>query len=150
MALPMGVIEALHAKDVSEAARLLTAVPDPAAIRTRSGMSLLHLVYLACHCNCWLEMTRMLVEQYHCDMNARDAQGQTTLHYAVSFFGPDTSKDQMEVAAYLVSTKNCNLDGEDKYGNTPLHLACQNGNSDMVKLLLDTQKCDVNCRGGKW
>ena len=37
------LVRALQKKDVSEVARLLTAVPDPAAIRTEHGVSLLHL-----------------------------------------------------------------------------------------------------------
>ena len=66
------LVRALQKKDVSEVARLLTAVPDPAAIRTEHGVSLLHL---ACIHNGCLEVTRMLVEQYHCDINARDHLG---------------------------------------------------------------------------
>ena len=146
LALPKAVpiselLRVLQNKDVSEAARLLTAVPDPAAIRTELyGMSLLHL---ACR-NGVLEMTRMLVQQYHCDINARDDQGQTPLHCAVKWFAPHTTrKDQEAVVTYLVRIKNCNLVSKDEDGNTPLHEACYQGNSEIVKLLLNTGQCDV-------
>lgn len=54
----------------------------------------------------------------------------TALHYA-AFWG------SFDVALYLIDNYSFNIDSEDYWGWTPLHVAVMNGQTKMVKLLLE-------------
>jgi len=60
------------------------------------------------------------VEQYHCDPESRDKDGDTLLHEACC-------KGHLDVVRYLVSERGCSTACENKHGNTPLYVACRDG-----------------------
>jgi ankyrin repeat protein len=62
------------------------------------------------------------------DVNARDADGTTALHWAVRW-------DDLETAALLIRA-GANPDAPNEYGITPLFLACTNRSAPMVAKLL--------------
>ena len=43
----------------------------------------------------------------------------------------------------------CDVNRQDEAGNTPLHMACQNGNTHMVRYLVEERKCDFNVANNK-
>ena len=63
------------------------------------------------------------------DVNARQVDGMTALHWAVYH-------DDAETAALLVRA-GANVTVENRYGVSPLSVAATNGNADVVTLLLD-------------
>lgn len=63
-----------------------------------------------------LEMTKMLVEEYHLDVDCQDKDGNTPLHCAIG-------KERDEVVKYLLR-KKANLFIENGKGITPLTLLC--------------------------
>lgn len=101
------------------------------------------------------------------DINAADEAGRNVLMYGIQSgkvasvryliqLGADTSmtdnenrtaKDYANIAGHIHLFEEL---GErekterDVYGNTPLHLACENGQSEMVKMILKKSKADIN------
>jgi uncharacterized protein len=82
---------------------------------------------------------RALLKQ-NADVNAPQADGMTALHWAAYL-------DDLETVKLLTAA---NVNATNRYGVTPLSLACQNGNAEMVELLL-AQGADPNTtlRGGE-
>ena len=74
------------------------------------------------------------------DGNARQADGMTALHWAAYL-------DDLETARLLSAA---DVKAMNRYGVTPLTLACQNGNAEMVNLLLDRgADANTSLRGGE-
>src|SRR5262249_29683008 len=71
---------------------------------------------------------RRLLQQSGIEVNARDADGATALHWAVY------NDDEAAVRALLNAGAKANLPTE--YGIVPLALAAQNGNGTLADLLL--------------
>ena len=63
------------------------------------------------------------------DVNARQADGMTALHWAVYH-------DNEEIVDRLL-TAGAFVDVQNRYGVTPLSVACQNGNGEIVETLLE-------------
>ena len=76
------------------------------------------------------------------DVNARQVDGMTALHWAAY-------QDDFETAKLLIAA-GANVSATNRYGVAPLSLACQNGNGALVELLLD-RGADANTtlRGGE-
>ena len=76
------------------------------------------------------------------DVNARQVDGMTALHWAVYH-------DDAETAALLVRA-GANVTVENRYGVSPLSVAATNGNADVVTLLLDAgANANTALRGGE-
>jgi len=73
-----------------------------------------------------------------CDRNAKNGDGQTPLHVAVS---------SNEKSLWLLNHK-VDVNAKDKNGQTPLHLVVASGNTNAIQLLLDF-KADVNATDSK-
>jgi ankyrin repeat protein len=79
------------------------------------------------------------------DVNAREVDGTTPLHWAVR-------SDDMETAALLLGGR-ANPNALNRYGVTPLSLAARNGNAAMLELLLkhgaDVKAADAAASDGQ-
>ncbi len=108
------------------------------------------------------------------DVNGKDSDGWTTLHYAARYAhvvdvvtllldrGADVNaKDKyrdftalhhaaesghVDVAALLID-RGADMNGKDVYGWTPLHYAVENEHADVADLLID-RGADVKIKGG--
>ena len=65
-------------------------------------------------------MTRRLVEQYHCDPESRDNDGDAPLYLA-------SCKGHVHIVRYFVSDQGCSTACQNKNGDTLLHVACVEG-----------------------
>jgi ankyrin repeat protein len=91
--------------------------------RTRDGSTALHL---AVRLTEWMHITyksvkfdeivKWLVEEKELDLNAKDDNGATPLHYAAA-------DGQVEVTKILVKQRELDLNARDNIGATPLHYA---------------------------
>ena len=164
------LLYACHRRDVVEVQRLLPQVRNPADVTDWDEKTLLHY---SCR-NGWLDMTRRLVEQYHCDPERRDGRGgDTPLHvacragdvdivrYLVSEQGCSTAcqnnngdtllhvaccEGRVDIVRYLVSEQGCSTACQNKYGDTPLHVACREGHVHIVRYLVSEQGCSTACQ----
>lgn len=87
------------------------------------------------------------------DLNAKDTDGRTPLHYLAI----NSTADESLYKCYLES--NCDINVQDNDGKTPLHFACEGTNDDAMAELLrygadlniedddgNTALCDVGCQ----
>jgi ankyrin repeat protein len=78
----------------------------------------------------------------HADVNARQVDGMTALHWAAHL-------DDLETARLLVKA-GADVKATNRYGVTPLSLACENGNTEFVDLLLaGGADANTTLRGGE-
>ena len=84
----------------------------------------------------WLDVTRKLVEQYHCDPDSKDKDGNTPLHVACRVGHSD-------IVRYLVGEMGGSAACENEYGNTPLLEASKNQHLDVVEILLTAHDCST-------
>ena len=101
-------------------------------IKASDGMCTVHV---ACQ-NGNLEMIKILYERYNINLNIKDYNGATTLHYASNF-------GDCKLVAYLLS--NGAQIVQDKFGNTPLHDAAIGGNIECARYLVGSN-CDPSLR----
>ena len=69
---------------------------------------------------------------------------------ASSFRSACQSKD-FDIAVRILSSKRFNprwLSLKDEYSCTPLHYACQSGNVQLVRILIEKYHCDRESKGG--
>ena len=78
------------------------------------------------------------MEQYHCDPESRDCDGDTPLHEACR-------SGHLDVVRYLVSESGCSTARQNKNGYTLLLVACRNRCRAVVELLLTAQDCSTAC-----
>ena len=85
-----------------------------------------------------LDLLKMLVNDYGGNIDYKDSMNRTPLYFAC-VNGHDN------VVKYLAS-----LSWDDNYrdeeGNSYLHAACISGNKDVLNILINDLKCDVNCQ----
>ena len=86
----------------------------------------------------WLDVTRRLAEQYHCDPESRDVLGDTPLHVACR-------EGHVDIVRYLVGEQGCSTACQNKDGDTPLHEACKKGHLAVVEILLKGKDCNIAC-----
>ena len=159
------ILDAFREGDVVKVRRLLPHVRKPADVRDWNEKTLLH--YSCRHG--WLDVTRRLVEQYHCDPESRDegawsfVDEGSDLHVASKDKGGDTPrhvdcdkggdtplheachKGHVNIVKYLVSELGCSVACQNESGNTPLHVAFYKGHVDVVRYLVSTTDRGGTC-----
>jgi len=81
-----------------------------------------------------------LLLKYNADINAKNAQGNTPLHFAAISFQPDAIEKLLNSGADVHAKDNDDL--------TPLHMACRFGNMEAVESLLNHGAL-IDCRDNK-
>jgi len=95
------------------------------------------LLHFSCR-HGWLDVTRKLVEQYHCDPEISDGGDNTPLHEACH-------KGHVAIVKYLVSEWGCSTACQNVGGYTPLLKACRDGHLAVVEILLTAPDCSIAC-----
>ncbi|MCC6005912.1 MAG: ankyrin repeat domain-containing protein, partial [Thermofilum sp.] len=130
------------------------------------------LVFLDKH---YLDIARTLVmpTSYRGDINAKDREGNTPLHYAAGSISKEFAKllidegadvnaknkfgrtplhiaaaENREENVQLLIESGADVDARDEYGWTPLHWAVKEGHQKVVKLLIE-RGADVNARNNR-
>jgi len=98
------------------------------------------LLHYSCH-HGWLDVTRRLVEQYHCDPESKDFNGDTPLHQACRL-------GHLDIVRYLVGERGCSTACQNENGDTPLHEACRKGHVEIVRYLVSEWGCSTACQNG--
>jgi hypothetical protein len=83
-----------------------------------------------------LEFFNELLKTPGIDVNKQDNTGQTPLTMAAYF-------DKTAYVKILLTAKLIDVNGKNKFGKTPIYLASENGNADILKLLIEAGG-DVN------
>ncbi len=113
--------------------RLLEKGADP-TIRDEHGYTPFHVAVIN---YADPDILNLLLESGKVDINETTDLGMTALHWAVI--------ESTTAAAEFLLSKGANPNAADKDGVTPLHFAIKYAkNMDMVKLLLNQEKVDVN------
>ena len=131
--------DAFEYNNHKEAVRLLPLVKEPNKIKRTyiwantiwANTSLLHLS----SSRGWLDVTKDLITQYHCDPHERDGYGWNCLHHAAR-------DNRVNVMRYLIDECHCDPMAVDSVGRTPLHVAADWGSSAAVEYLIFTGKWD--------
>jgi len=87
------------------------------------------------------EEVASFVEEKKVNVNIKDSEGWTPLHYAVK------RNSNIKMLEYLVS-KGADVNAKSDIGNTPLHSAACSGNVELAKLLI-CAKAKVNAKNRK-
>ncbi|AGJ98955.1 Ankyrin repeat domain protein [Wolbachia endosymbiont of Drosophila simulans wNo] len=123
--------------EVSKVRSLLNAKID-VNIKDRAGFTALHNAAHSGH----LDVVKLLISK-GADVHARNIEGSTPLHSAVISENKTTVKAIVEKLTIAGADSNTK-DYTD--GKTPLHIAAQNGLVEVVKVLLNTQKIEVDAK----
>ena len=103
---------------------LLLNQADP-YIKTNSNLNVLHLCAISNNTNALV----LFKEKYLFDINAKDAQLKTPLHYSIE-------KNNYETLNILINYEGIDVNPIDKDGNTPIHYAIFNNHSRSIKKLI--------------
>ena len=87
-----------------------------------------------------LAVVKMLLKEFNCSPNTKGSFGMTPLHVACS-------RGDLKIALALIKHK-AYLETWDNDGRTPLTLAVQNGQVELMAVLIEAFKCDPNRRDG--
>ena len=93
-------------------------------------------MHYACLYDC-VDIAQFLVDN-ECEQTVFNHKGELAIHIACC--------TSLEITKLLTK---CDIHSLNADGNTPLHIACNYGNEDVVKYLIDELKCDVNIPNGK-
>ncbi|KAL3120895.1 hypothetical protein niasHT_004526 [Heterodera trifolii] len=85
-----------------------------------------------------LGIVKLLVEEGKADIESADSYGKTALMVACSF-------QKCDIVRYLIG-KRAKVDRTDAKGISPLHLECIDGHLEIVKLLVEVGKADIENR----
>jgi len=125
------------------ALKLLSRFPRPEKVREirdqwveglneDRDLSLLHYASR----NGWYDVSRKLVEQYHCDVHLKSLWSFTPLHCACQ------EKGNIDIVRFLIVDQHCDPTCHGRWGRTALHWACESGKLDMVRFLVEECHCD--------
>ena len=82
------------------------------------------------------DVVRFLLQQKGCDLNVKDYDGFTALHYSCSSKSDDIANQLTNLLLNQDAAARANVNAQDNNGRTPLHLAINVGNFETVKALL--------------
>ena len=88
-----------------------------------------------------LEEAISFIEEKKADVNIKDSEGWTPLHYAIK------RSSNIELLEYLVS-EGADVNAKSNIGNTPLHSAACSGNVELARFLI-CAKAKVNAKNSK-
>ena len=81
------------------------------------------------------EVTRMLLDRT-ADINVRDNNGCTPLHYVMGADNPELQDDLFR-SARLILERGADIEAQNNRGTTPLHLAASKGSRKIVQMLIE-------------
>ncbi len=122
--------------NLSKCKKLLEKGTNP-NIRDDSGYTALHYAARSGK----LDICRLLVEDYHADVNVKTREGLATPLHRAAFMGRN------EVCKFLIQ-QGARVNEQDADGMTPLHKAVQQGKEETVQLLMSCN-ADVGVRDKK-
>jgi ankyrin repeat protein len=129
------LLAAIGANSVNAVRWLLEIGADP----TKRNYDGLTPFQVAATRNKDLEILDLLLEYEDVDINDGGQSGYTLLHWAMA-------TSNVTAARFLLS-KGANPNVADRNGATPLHVAaCCASTTDVIKLILETKKVDINVR----
>jgi len=88
------------------------------------------------------DVFRYLVTEQKCEIQCKDNDGQTPLHYACA-------SGQLDIVQYIHREKLSDLVQETHSGDTPLHVACKSSQVEITEFLLSTGECDPLCKNAE-
>uniref|UniRef100_A0A1I7SMG0 ANK_REP_REGION domain-containing protein n=1 Tax=Bursaphelenchus xylophilus TaxID=6326 RepID=A0A1I7SMG0_BURXY len=106
--------------------------PEMALATDDSGWSVLMIASSAGH----FDVVKYLLSSCDCDVNHRNSNGQSSLHYAAS-------KNLISIARMLLEN-GAEVNVQDNYGSAPIHRAAAKGHVDMVMLLMSQKGARVD------
>ncbi|XP_046634899.1 serine/threonine-protein phosphatase 6 regulatory ankyrin repeat subunit B-like isoform X2 [Daphnia pulicaria] len=124
---------ALRAKNMTTARYLLEKGADP-AISDKNGVTPLHW---AAYFETTTDIISRILKRFLVDINCRDVNGSTALHYAIMASNVITARCLLK--------KGADPTVRDNKGYTPLHIAAEmDKDSDILNLLVSNEKVDIN------
>ena len=134
------LLRACYEENVVRVQRLLAEIEDPASVKNYwfEDDETLNPLHYSCR-HGWVDVTRNLVEQHHCNPETRNKSGNTPLHEACY-------KGHVDIVRYLISEQRCSAICQNKMGDTPLHMACKWNVIGIVQFLLSTGRVNPWCK----
>ena len=117
-------LEACKTKDCQAVRELILKGCDP-VVRNEQGQNGLHLA--SQHGN--IDVVRLLVEVYACNLGIRDYKGRNALHLACL-------GGHLSIAAYFVRECKLSFSEQCNFKNTALHYACLSGDIPTVRFVM--------------
>ena len=92
--------------------------------------------HLACY-HGWIDIAKMLINEYQFKKMCTDNAGNTSLHMACRQIR------NLQVIQYLIRECHCDPMSKNYHGNTPLHLACKSKDMPVIQYLINQCQCDL-------
>lgn len=105
--------------------------------KNKDGMSAIHAAFFAEK----IDGVKLLIPRFRDNLNDKAGNGQTLFQMAY--------KKNIELAKLLMNQPEVDVNFYDEDGLTPFLSAAQEGNLEMIKLLLENQNCDPNIKSEK-
>lgn len=84
----------------------------------------------------------LLLQQPTIDVNSKNHEGNTPLHFAILFFKWNKLTRDTTALTHLLQCPGININLQDEQGQTPLHVALRSKHTEACRLLL--ARADIN------